>query len=113
MVPAQLGCTSLRIATETRPIRNRNLLSSWQDDSALPVLLFEALIIPSQVDGPELEPFKDITKRFEGKANNGSYGSLWEVLPSMDFMLGPLESHATRLAQPPPKSYFKIGVDLG
>lgn len=59
-----------------------------------------------------LQPFKDMTERLEGNAHNGSHGALWEVLPSMDFMLGLLESHAIRLAQVP-ESYFKTGVDLG
>ena len=41
-----------------------------------------------------LEPFYMLTKRTEGRAEIGSYGALWEVLPTIEYLLGTLERKA-------------------
>jgi hypothetical protein len=38
-----------------------------------------------------LQPFFDLTQRLQGRASHATYGSIWEVLPSLDFLLGGLE----------------------
>ena len=41
-----------------------------------------------------LQPFYMLTKRTEGQARTGSYGALWETLPTMEYLLGTLERRA-------------------
>ena len=61
-----------------------------------------------------LSPFKKMTKRLEGNANKegseGSYGAVWEVLESMDYMNLKLEA-AARAVVEEPESYYKTGID--
>ena len=38
-----------------------------------------------------LQPFKWMTLLLEGHARNGTWGAIWEVLPSIDFLLNHLE----------------------
>ena len=64
-----------------------------------------------------LKPFKDLTKRMEGRASKegqeGSYGALWETLESMDILFKHLQE-AGRFADENPtivSSYYSVGID--
>lgn len=67
-----------------------------------------------------LRPFKDMTKRLEGRADRrglgsraeGTHGAIWEVLEAMDFMSSKLETAAEEVADEE-ESHYKTGVDLG
>jgi hypothetical protein len=39
-----------------------------------------------------LQPFWKVTLRLEGHATDGSYGTIWEVLPAMDYLIDGLEA---------------------
>lgn len=41
-----------------------------------------------------LQPFNKATKRIEGNAIASSYGALWEVLPTMDYLFNMLKERA-------------------
>lgn len=43
-----------------------------------------------------LEPFYLITKRLEGNAVDGHYGSIWEALPAVEYLLQNLENAKTK-----------------
>jgi len=42
-----------------------------------------------------LQPFYDLTLMLQGRASNARHGSMWEVLPAIDFLLNRLESKST------------------
>lgn len=47
-----------------------------------------------------LKPFYTMTMRHQGRAKDGTHGALWEVLPSMEFILSHLEEMKTLYADP-------------
>ena len=38
-----------------------------------------------------LKPFQAVTKRLEGNATDGQYGSVWEALPAMELLIKHLD----------------------
>jgi hypothetical protein len=44
-----------------------------------------------------LAPFYYITKRLEGRAENGTHGVIWEALPMIDYLMNLTETQKTRL----------------
>ncbi len=66
-----------------------------------------------------LRPLKKLTKKMQGNANKtgreGSYGAVWEVLKSMDWMFVKLKEASDAIAANPTEysAYYKTGVDTG
>lgn len=48
-----------------------------------------------------LKPFDKATKRAEGNATTGSHGTLWEVIPTMDYLFAKLKKHADEVTARP------------
>lgn len=48
-----------------------------------------------------LKPFMRATKRVEGNATSGTYGALWEVIPTMDYLFNKLKKHADEVTAKP------------
>ena len=46
-----------------------------------------------------LKPFYDQTLRLQSKATEASHGSLWETIPTIEFLLSGLETQATRFGR--------------
>jgi hypothetical protein len=60
-----------------------------------------------------LEPIHDCSLNVQFKSTTGSHGALHEVLTTMDYLLGHLESTKEKLKDPKLVSHFKASVNLG
>jgi hypothetical protein len=59
-----------------------------------------------------LAPFKEVTKELEGQPYHGNRGSIWEVLPSMEYLLEHLEAMKERYEYHP-DIHFRTNINLG
>jgi hypothetical protein len=59
-----------------------------------------------------LAPFKEVTKELEGQPHHGHRGSIWEVLPSMEYLLEHLETMKERYEYHP-DLHFRTNINLG
>ena len=59
-----------------------------------------------------LAPFKEVTKELEGQPYHGNRGSIWEVLPSMEYLLEHLEAMKEHYEYHP-DMHFRTNINLG
>ena len=61
------------------------------------------------------KPFDNATKRAEGNATLGSYGALWEVIPTMEYLFKILKKRANEVTTKPHRytDYYSTCINYG